>query len=236
MTISMDIPHELVPLDTELKSLLQSMRAASASRVERITKIAMQHVGSSILCKSIVLLIVNFIHSCPSEMKLSGLYIVDSVCRASLANTKKSGISSDPYVENFIQELNLSQEIKKCPLANMEKVKRLIRMWKETQLFPDEFLDISERERDKPAVLEVKPVMLPQFEKKLPVFCSSLPAFTVPLPRFEKVKECEQDEIRGKINSLTHSTFSNTPGYIQDKSNAAISRRTYSSLSIDEVG
>ncbi|KAJ1502479.1 hypothetical protein HMI54_008968 [Coelomomyces lativittatus] len=140
--ISSDV---LFPLDNELKQLSQSMKPASASRIATITKLALKHVKHY---KFIVHHIISFIKTCAPELKLSGLYMVDAICRASMTEFKKKGkayFEKEPYVHRFETTLpTVTQDIQKKPEADGEKMKKLLSVWRQYYVFSNLFLDKAE--------------------------------------------------------------------------------------------
>ncbi|KAJ3363634.1 hypothetical protein GGF31_000901 [Allomyces arbusculus] len=143
-TQSVPIPRELARLDADLRAILDSRPPASASRVQSVTKQAVLHAREH--APAIAQLVARFIRKCSPPFKLSGLYIVDSICRASL-KPGDHGVSSDidPYGPIFEPLLPaLTAEIQKCSNAEREKIKRLIKIWRSTGVFHSDFLDKAE--------------------------------------------------------------------------------------------
>ncbi|KAI9179169.1 hypothetical protein H9P43_005831 [Blastocladiella emersonii ATCC 22665] len=133
--------RDLAPFEAELSAVLQSRAPASASRVAALTKLAMRHREHY---KAVVHLVATFIKRAPPEYKLSGLYFVDSICRAALADGKRKP-KDDPYVTRFEANLpQLTAELVKCPEKDRQRIKRLIDVWRERNVFPAEFLDKAE--------------------------------------------------------------------------------------------
>ncbi|KAI8806372.1 hypothetical protein BJ742DRAFT_816648 [Cladochytrium replicatum] len=85
---------ETLEFDRELHSLLQIKLPVSASKIQSITKLAMKHIK---VYKNIVYSIEKFIQKGPSDYKLAGLYVVDSVARAAQ--------KQQPDGENYINRI-----------------------------------------------------------------------------------------------------------------------------------
>ncbi|KNE63741.1 hypothetical protein AMAG_08827 [Allomyces macrogynus ATCC 38327] len=141
---SAPLPRELATLDADLRAILDSRPPASASRVQSVTKQAVLHAREH--ASAIAQLVARFIRKCSPPFKLSGLYIVDSICRASL-KPGDHGVSGnvDPYGPHFEPLLPaLTAEIQKCSDTEREKIKRLIKIWRSTGVFRSDFLDKAE--------------------------------------------------------------------------------------------
>ncbi|KNE70678.1 hypothetical protein, variant [Allomyces macrogynus ATCC 38327] len=128
----------MVDYDRDLRAVLDSRPPISASRVQSLTKAALKHAQSPDLVATVAYLVARFVRKCPPEFKLSGLYLVDSICRASLAQFK----DKDLYVRQFLGLLpGLTPEIAKGPDKDRERVKKLLDVWRANKVFPSEFLD-----------------------------------------------------------------------------------------------
>ncbi|KNE71952.1 hypothetical protein AMAG_16376 [Allomyces macrogynus ATCC 38327] len=141
---SAPLPRELATLDADLRAILDSRPPASASRVQSVTKQAVLHARGH--APAIAQLVARFIRKCSPPFKLSGLYIVDSICRASL-KPGDHGVTGDidPYGPIFEPLLPaLTTEIQKCSDVEREKIKRLIKIWRSTGVFRSDFLDKAE--------------------------------------------------------------------------------------------
>ncbi|KAJ3364148.1 hypothetical protein GGF32_002528 [Allomyces javanicus] len=132
------LPKPMVDYDRDLRAVLDSRPPISASRVQSLTKAALKHATSPDLVATVAYLVARFVRKCPPEFKLSGLYLVDSICRASLAQFK----DKDLYVRQFLGLLpGLTPEIAKGPDKDRERVKKLLDVWRANKVFPPEFLD-----------------------------------------------------------------------------------------------
>ncbi|KAG0049245.1 hypothetical protein BGZ83_005917 [Gryganskiella cystojenkinii] len=114
-------PQEVTDFNRELYSLFDS-KNASASKIEKLTKMA---VRSAKYYKNIVYCMEKFITRCVPEYKLTGLYVLDSICRASHSMKQKSSGSSftgAEYVGRFEKNIEaLFAEFCKVP-EDKEKV------------------------------------------------------------------------------------------------------------------
>jgi CID domain len=81
-------------MDPEFENELMKMndkKGASASRIASLTKLAMANVKTY---KEVVYCIEKYVHK--SASKLSGLYLIDSICRASIKQ------SSSVYIKRVL--------------------------------------------------------------------------------------------------------------------------------------
>ncbi|KAF9398845.1 SR- and CTD-associated factor 8, partial [Mortierella sp. AD011] len=93
-------PPEVAEFQKELYSLFDS-RAASASKIDRLTKLA---IKAAKYYKNIVYHLEKFITRCVPEYKLTGLYVLDSICRTSQSVKTKSSsgtFSGSEYVSRI---------------------------------------------------------------------------------------------------------------------------------------
>ncbi|KNE61718.1 hypothetical protein AMAG_06520 [Allomyces macrogynus ATCC 38327] len=132
------LPKPMVDYDRDLRAVLDSRPPISASRVQSLTKAALKHATSPDLAATVAYLVARFVRKCPPGFKLSGLYLVDSICRASFAQFK----DKDLYVRQFLGLLpGLTPEIAKGPDKDRERIKKLLDVWRASKVFPPEFLD-----------------------------------------------------------------------------------------------
>ncbi|KAF9895909.1 hypothetical protein BX616_008555, partial [Lobosporangium transversale] len=91
-------PPEVVEFQKELYGLFDS-RNPSASKIDRLTKMA---IKSARYYKNVVYCLEKFITRCVPEYKLTGLYVLDSICRASQSiKTKASSSGSASSGSSF---------------------------------------------------------------------------------------------------------------------------------------
>ncbi|RKP09005.1 hypothetical protein THASP1DRAFT_29196 [Thamnocephalis sphaerospora] len=83
----MATPEQLA-FDKELHALLESKPPIKAARVDQLTRRAVKSARSY---KTIVYCVEKFIQKCPREYRLSGVYLVDSICRQGPSLARKLG-------------------------------------------------------------------------------------------------------------------------------------------------
>ncbi|KAF9949770.1 hypothetical protein BGZ72_008496 [Mortierella alpina] len=129
-------PPEVTEFQKELHSLFES-RTASKSKVDKLTKLALQ---SARYYKNIVYCIEKFITRCVPEYKLTGLYVLDSICRTSKSIKQKSSSSSftgSEYVGRFERNIEalFAEFCKVQEDKEKEKVKRVVDLWERSGTF-----------------------------------------------------------------------------------------------------
>jgi len=103
--------------------------APGLKTVYNIAKLAMEEKSYA---SFVVKYLEKTISNCPPNHRLSILYFIDSICKTSV----KNGHENDPYIPLFSK--NLSRTVSFVPNSFIEKAIKLINVWRETKLFPDE--------------------------------------------------------------------------------------------------
>ncbi|KAI1318693.1 hypothetical protein EDD11_005986 [Mortierella claussenii] len=129
-------PPEVAEFQKELHNLFDS-RTASASKIDRLTKLALK---SARYYKNIVYCLEKFITRCVPEYKLTGLYVLDSICRSSQSIKSKSSSSSftgAEYVSRFEKNIEalFAEFCKVQEDKEKEKVKRVVEIWERSGTF-----------------------------------------------------------------------------------------------------
>ncbi|CAO3565752.1 unnamed protein product [Mortierella alpina] len=129
-------PPEVTEFQKELHNLFES-RTASKSKIDKLTKLALQ---SARFYKNIVYCIEKFITRCVPEYKLTGLYVLDSICRTSKSIKQKSSSSSftgSEYVGRFERNIEalFAEFCKVQEDKEKEKVKRVVDLWERSGTF-----------------------------------------------------------------------------------------------------
>ncbi|KAF9971971.1 hypothetical protein BGZ73_004955 [Actinomortierella ambigua] len=141
--MSKETPVEVTEFEKELHGLFDS-RSVSASKMDKITRLA---IKSARYYKNIVYLIEKFITRCVPEYKLTGLYVLDSICRSSQTIKSKgagsSGFTGAEYVDRFERNIEaLFAEFCKVPEdKEKEKVKRVVEIWERSGTFSPSVVD-----------------------------------------------------------------------------------------------
>ncbi|KAF9983124.1 hypothetical protein BGZ65_002158, partial [Modicella reniformis] len=129
-------PPEVAEFHKELYGLFDS-RTASASKIDRLTKLAFK---SAKYYKNIVYHLEKFITRCVPEYKLTGLYVLDSICRTSQSVKAKSSAASfsgSEYVARFEKNVValFAEFCKVQEDKEKEKVKRVVDLWERSGTF-----------------------------------------------------------------------------------------------------
>ncbi|KAF9923487.1 hypothetical protein FBU30_006494 [Linnemannia zychae] len=134
-----DQPPEVTEFQKELHGLFDHSRTASASKIERLTKLAFK---ASRYYKNIVYTLEKFITRCVPEYKLTGLYVLDSISRTSQsAKTKGSSgsgsFTGSEYVARFERNIEalFVEFTKVIEDKEKEKVKRVVEIWERSGTF-----------------------------------------------------------------------------------------------------
>ncbi|KAF9352467.1 hypothetical protein BGX26_009735, partial [Mortierella sp. AD094] len=129
-------PPEVAEFQKELYSLFDS-RTASASKIDRLTKLA---IKAARYYKNIVYHLEKFITRCVPEYKLTGLYVLDSICRTSQSVKTKSSsgsFSGSEYVSRIERNIE-ALFVEFCKVQEdkeKEKVKRVVDLWERSGTF-----------------------------------------------------------------------------------------------------
>ncbi|KAI8609357.1 hypothetical protein BC830DRAFT_1206781 [Chytriomyces sp. MP71] len=123
--------------DRAVLSCLSESSALSAAKIQSITKVGIKYGRNY---KAIVFTIERFVTKCPPHLKLSGLYIVDSVVRACQKTLQPHEYAN--LVARFEEKIeHMFPHMLSAPQKDKEKMKKLIKIWKEMSLFNMEMLE-----------------------------------------------------------------------------------------------
>ncbi|KAG0266903.1 hypothetical protein BGZ95_002974 [Linnemannia exigua] len=143
---SKDPPPEVTEFQKELHGLFDHSRTASASKIERLTKLAFK---AARYYKNIVYCLEKFITRCVPEYKLTGLYVLDAICRTSQSAKTKQGSSGggsftgSEYVARFEKNIEalFVEFTKVVEDKEKEKVKRVVEIWERSGTFATKTTD-----------------------------------------------------------------------------------------------
>ncbi|KAI8923098.1 hypothetical protein BC831DRAFT_472980 [Entophlyctis helioformis] len=123
--------------DKELLSLTESKLPVSASKIAAISKLALRHAKHY---KATVHALERFVAKCRPEYRLAGLYVIDSIVRASV---KQFGIGdSNVYLRRFEEKLeSLFQALTKTSDDDKIRMKRVVALWQKSAIFNAELLE-----------------------------------------------------------------------------------------------
>ncbi|KAJ3167465.1 SR- and CTD-associated factor 8 [Geranomyces variabilis] len=121
--------RDSLEFDKELHSLYETKIPVSASKISALTKLAVKHAK---LYKNVVFSIEKFVQKCPPELKLAGLYVIDSIARA-IAKHPEEGES---YIARFEEKLDsIIPHLLQAPAKDKDRIKRTVGLWKKSSLF-----------------------------------------------------------------------------------------------------
>ncbi|RUP49109.1 hypothetical protein BC936DRAFT_143267 [Jimgerdemannia flammicorona] len=119
--------------DKELHGIFEFKPPVSASKIQTLTSLAMGH---PLYYKNVVYIIEKFVHKCPPEYKLAGLYVIDAISRAAFEQRRKrekdgatpepgkfTGEEYLPRFEKVFEENSLFRNMAMCP--DKDKVRGL---------------------------------------------------------------------------------------------------------------
>ncbi|KAF9124254.1 hypothetical protein BGW39_008330 [Mortierella sp. 14UC] len=137
---SKDPPPDVTEFQKELHGLFDHSRTASASKIDRLTKLAFK---AARYYKNIVYCLEKFITRCVPEYKLTGLYVLDAICRTSQSAKAKLGSSGggaftgSEYVARFEKNIEalFVEFTKVVEDKEKEKVKRVVEIWERSGTF-----------------------------------------------------------------------------------------------------
>ncbi|KAJ3207161.1 SR- and CTD-associated factor 8 [Dinochytrium kinnereticum] len=150
--------RDAVEFDKELHSLYETKLPISASKIQQLTRLALKHARNlmlTLICalvlsfkhyKNVVYSIEKFIHKCSADLKLAGLYVIDSIARASQKAAIGEGGSAS--MERFAYLARLEEKIEgifpyllSASDRDKEKMKKVVGLWKKSNLFHHELLE-----------------------------------------------------------------------------------------------
>ncbi|KAJ3415326.1 hypothetical protein HDV05_005196 [Chytridiales sp. JEL 0842] len=129
-----------IEFEKELHSLYDSKHAVSASKIQHLTKVALKHPK---LYKNVVHAMEKFMSKCSPDLKLSGLYVMDSIIRA--APKLLPGIEGDHFIRRFEEKFeNMVPSLLAASTEDKTKMKRVFSLWKKNGVFSREIIDVVE--------------------------------------------------------------------------------------------
>ncbi|XP_031719461.1 SR-related and CTD-associated factor 4-like [Anarrhichthys ocellatus] len=160
----------------ELFSMIDMKPPISRAKMMSVTKSAIKAIK---LYKHVVQIVEKFIKKCKPELKVPGLYVVDSIVRQS---RHQFGVDKDVFAPRFLKNFtDTFQNLYRCPEDDKCKILRVLNLWQKNGVFDmgiiQPLMDMSNGAIVPAPELEV-PVD-PQPETQLPV-TSSLVVPAVP--------------------------------------------------------
>ncbi|XP_026994563.2 SR-related and CTD-associated factor 4b isoform X1 [Tachysurus fulvidraco] len=116
--------------NTEMASLLDMKPPISRAKMMTITKAGMKAIK---LYKHVVQIIEKFIKKCNPELKVPGLYVVDSIIRQS---RYQFGEDKDVFGPRFLKNISATfQSLYNCPPDDKDKILRVLSLWQKNSVF-----------------------------------------------------------------------------------------------------
>ncbi|XP_066522849.1 SR-related and CTD-associated factor 4b isoform X2 [Hoplias malabaricus] len=114
----------------EMASMMDMKPPISRAKMMSITKAGIKAIK---LYKHVVQIIEKFIKRCPPELKVPGLYVVDSIVRQS---RHQFGEDKDVFGPRFLKNMNETfQSLYQCPPDDMAKILRVLNLWQKNSVF-----------------------------------------------------------------------------------------------------
>ncbi|KAL2096573.1 hypothetical protein ACEWY4_008721 [Coilia grayii] len=156
--------------NVELFSMIDMKPPISRAKMMSITKSAIKAIK---LYKHVVQIVEKFIKKCKPELKVPGLYVVDSIVRQS---RHQFGMDKDVFGPRFLKNFTTTfQNLYMCPLDDKSKILRVLNLWQKNGVFT---MDIIQPLLD----MATTNVMMPVVENGLPAAASPAPAVPAETP------------------------------------------------------
>ncbi|XP_028855886.1 splicing factor, arginine/serine-rich 15-like isoform X2 [Denticeps clupeoides] len=114
----------------ELFSMIDMKPPISRAKMMSVTKAAIKAIK---LYKHVVLIVEKFIKKCKPDLKVPGLYVVDSIVRQS---RHQFGIEKDVFGPRFMKNFSATfQNLYLCPTDDKNKILRVLNLWQKNGVF-----------------------------------------------------------------------------------------------------
>ncbi|KAM4628162.1 SR-related and CTD-associated factor 4-like [Polymixia lowei] len=121
----------------ELFSMIDMKPPISRAKMMSVTKSAIKAIK---LYKHVVQIVEKFIKKCKPELKVPGLYVVDSIVRQS---RHQFGVDKDVFGPRFLKNFtDTFQNLYLCPEDDKSKIVRVLNLWQKNGVFD---MDIIQR-------------------------------------------------------------------------------------------
>ncbi|XP_059187251.1 SR-related and CTD-associated factor 4-like [Centropristis striata] len=163
----------------ELFSMIDMKPPISRAKMMSVTKSAIKAIK---LYKHVVQIVEKFIKKCKPELKVPGLYVVDSIVRQS---RHQFGVDKDLFGPRFLKNFTETfQNLYRCPEDDKSKIVRVLNLWQKNGVFD---MDIIQPLMDMANGIVVTAPALevtadPQPETQLPVTSASVAPAVPQLP------------------------------------------------------
>uniref|UniRef100_A0A1A7X8L0 SR-related CTD-associated factor 4b n=1 Tax=Iconisemion striatum TaxID=60296 RepID=A0A1A7X8L0_9TELE len=119
----------------ELFSMIDMKPPISRAKMMSITKSAIKAIK---LYKHVVQIVEKFIKKCKPELKVPGLYVVDSIVRQS---RHQFGVDKDVFGPRFLKNFtDTFQNLYHCPEDDKSKIFRVLNLWQKNGVFDMDIL------------------------------------------------------------------------------------------------
>ncbi|XP_039634059.1 SR-related and CTD-associated factor 4-like isoform X2 [Perca fluviatilis] len=116
--------------NTELFSMIDMKPPISRAKMMSVTKSAIKAIK---LYKHVVQIVEKFIKKCKPELKVPGLYVVDSIVRQS---RHQFGVDKDVFAARFLKNFtDTFQNLYCCPEDDKSKIIRVLNLWQKNGVF-----------------------------------------------------------------------------------------------------
>ncbi|XP_061733992.1 SR-related and CTD-associated factor 4-like [Nerophis ophidion] len=116
--------------NTELFSMIDMKPPISRAKMMSVTKSAIKAIK---LYKHVVQIVEKFIKRCKPELKVPGLYVVDSIVRQS---RHQFGLDKDVFGPRFLKNFTETfQNLYHCPEDDKNKILRVLNLWQKNGVF-----------------------------------------------------------------------------------------------------
>ncbi|XP_051255420.1 SR-related and CTD-associated factor 4 isoform X2 [Dicentrarchus labrax] len=114
----------------ELFSMIDMKPPISRAKMMSVTKSAIKAIK---LYKHVVQIVEKFIKKCKPELKVPGLYVVDSIVRQS---RHQFGVDKDVFGPRFLKNFtDTFQNLYHCPEDDKSKIVRVLNLWQKNGVF-----------------------------------------------------------------------------------------------------
>uniref|UniRef100_UPI0037E6F831 SR-related and CTD-associated factor 4-like n=1 Tax=Semicossyphus pulcher TaxID=241346 RepID=UPI0037E6F831 len=114
----------------ELFSMIDMKPPISRAKMMSVTKSAIKAIK---LYKHVVQIVEKFIKKCKPDLKVPGLYVVDSIVRQS---RHQFGVDKDVFAPRFLKNFtDTFQNLYHCPEDDKSKIVRVLNLWQKNGVF-----------------------------------------------------------------------------------------------------
>ncbi|XP_019944168.1 SR-related and CTD-associated factor 4-like isoform X2 [Paralichthys olivaceus] len=163
----------------ELFSMIDVKPPISRAKMMSVTKSAIKAIK---FYKHVVQIVEKFIKKCKPELKVPGLYVVDSIVRQS---RHQFGVDKDVFAPRFLKNFqDTFQNLYRCPEDDKNKIVRVLNLWQKNGVFDMDIIqplmDMANEAMVPPPALKV--LADPQPEMQPPIALASAVTAVPQLP------------------------------------------------------